>query len=112
MVTATRQHFQRDRAIELHLAREVDLAHFTHRWICLFYLANPAGGRGISRCIPARASLSVRLDATSNLSMSSSLSPSASVSEHVVAFGELVPNALMIPVRALGAESPVEVWTA
>lgn len=40
------------------------------------------------------------------------MSPSAAVSEHVVAFGERVPNALVVPVRALGAESPVEVWTA
>ena len=30
----------------------------------------------------------------------------------MVAFGEPVPDALFVPLRALGAEPPVEVWTA
>ncbi len=47
-----------------------------------------------------------------NLSMSSSMSASATVSEHVVAFGEPVPDALFVPLRAFGAEPPIEVWTA
>lgn len=43
--------------------------------------------------------------------MFSSMSPSAFVSEHVVAFGEPVGDALCVPLRALGAEPPIEVWT-
>lgn len=44
--------------------------------------------------------------------MSSSISPSAFATEHVVAFGEPMRDALFVPLRAFGAEPPVEVWTA
>lgn len=44
--------------------------------------------------------------------MSSSISLSASVTEHVVAFGEPIADALFVPLRALGAEPPVETWAA
>ncbi len=32
--------------------------------------------------------------------------------EHVVAFGEPMPDALFVPLRVLGAEPPFEVWTS
>jgi chorismate lyase / 3-hydroxybenzoate synthase len=40
------------------------------------------------------------------------MSASASVSEHVIAFGAPIADALLVPLRALGTEPPIETWTA